>query len=198
MKARRVLERQTISRRPACSNLSGDKALSPGCAGIPILNIATAFGFIAELVCTSFYRGGRDMACLNVGSDSPLRGIIASSTASGHGHDAGVFASRWLQIHSLAKLEMCCTALRDLGWVRRFQEALFLGNSSGRGQRSWRRHLRAVVNLVVPAGIRSLRLASDGGRFSEHRIGWPADYSRLVIPPAFWSRIPGHPDRGPA
>jgi dTDP-4-dehydrorhamnose 3,5-epimerase len=70
-----------------------------------------------------------------------------------------------------------------------FGEAYFSEIHQG-AIKSWRRHLRATLNLVVPVGAVRFVL-HDGTDFAEHTIGRAADYARLTVPPGLWFALQG-------
>ena len=70
-----------------------------------------------------------------------------------------------------------------------FGEAYFSEIHQG-AIKSWRRHLRATLNLVVPVGAVRFVLY-DGTSFEECTIGRSADYSRLTVPSAIWFALQG-------
>jgi dTDP-4-dehydrorhamnose 3,5-epimerase len=70
-----------------------------------------------------------------------------------------------------------------------FGEAYFSEIHQG-AIKSWRRHTRATLNLVVPVGAVRFVL-HDGATFGEHVIGRAADYARLTVPPGLWFALQG-------
>lgn len=70
-----------------------------------------------------------------------------------------------------------------------FGEAYFSEIHQG-AIKSWRRHARATLNLVVPVGAVRFVL-HDGQDFGEHTIGRAADYARLTVPPGLWFALQG-------
>jgi len=70
-----------------------------------------------------------------------------------------------------------------------FGEAYFSEVHQG-AIKSWRRHTRATLNLVVPVGAVRFVL-HDGAAFGEHTIGRAADYARLTVPPGLWFALQG-------
>lgn len=70
-----------------------------------------------------------------------------------------------------------------------FGEAYFSEIHQG-AIKSWRRHMRATLNLIVPVG--AVRFVfHDGTDFTEHTIGRAADYARLTVPPGLWFALQG-------
>ncbi len=70
-----------------------------------------------------------------------------------------------------------------------FGEAYFSEIHEG-AIKSWRRHMRATLNLVVPVGAVRFVL-HDGAGFDAHTIGRAAEYARLTIPPGLWFALQG-------
>lgn len=70
-----------------------------------------------------------------------------------------------------------------------FGEAYFSEIHQG-AIKTWRRHLRATSNLIVPKGAVRFVL-HDGNSFVEHTIGRSADYARLTISPGLWFALQG-------
>jgi dTDP-4-dehydrorhamnose 3,5-epimerase len=71
-----------------------------------------------------------------------------------------------------------------------FGEAYFSEIHEG-AVKSWRRHKRVTMNLVVPRGnVLFVFHDEDSGAFASHRIG-EDNYARLTVPPALWMAFRG-------
>lgn len=58
--------------------------------------------------------------------------------------------------------------------------------------KSWRKHLRHTLNLVVPVGGVRFVVRDERGTFASHRIGRAlGNYARLTVPPKLWLAFQG-------
>jgi dTDP-4-dehydrorhamnose 3,5-epimerase len=73
-----------------------------------------------------------------------------------------------------------------------FAEAYFSEIHEG-AIKSWRRHKRVTLNLVVPRGNVRFIICDDGAekdRFADYCIG-EENYARLTVPPGLWMAFRG-------